>query len=401
MKLYFPGAEGPYKSIISGTPVFYDDKKISNNELALLLKFNNNLFKDSIYISDLSSIETDVNLTWYAADEGLIDFFNELNSKKLKIIFNGKTLTSEFLKKIYNTSKIIRNKPQFYNMIKEWGFSSYLTSHEILAFNNINEFYSSKKFDFPIIVKSSFGKGGKGNLVCYDDNDFKNCISILNSDFFSQKQEYKESVKESKLIVEPFILGCRSFNATFFCKNDLQENDILISEQDIEEVFYRGNKYFPAEDLKIRNTMSDVSLLLADKLISNLGYYGWLGIDFLITPNDEIRILEINPRVNSVTNGYLVSKGLPFQIKLCKLKDTTVSSSNIDELVMYDGSTGILPYQISSNLEFLLISIGQNRSVIEKNYTDLFQKGLVMEVTQRSIENSSKSISYYLENLNK
>lgn len=143
----------------------------------------------------------------------------------------GDILTLNDLSKAYFATKKIQNKLCFYKIVQKINPDYLLPNWKINKLEN-------QKNEYPLIIKSCQGKGGKGNIVCYSDSDFDQCHKILNSKLFAKKQENGQYNTSNKIIIEKFYPNAVSYNCSFYCTKQGKIKFQKISQQIIEEVFY-------------------------------------------------------------------------------------------------------------------------------------------------------------------
>ena len=397
-KIYYPSVGGAFRIFMSENSdnVSIIDFGISLSELEneFIIKCAPRLgFQNNISAFCQKNLESPtIHCEWYNLTD---DFLNIIKDIKKDIFdVSGQKITLKQLKTAADAAAKIRNKNFFYKMVNEIS-PDYLVNGWGIQ-KNINELINDQQFDFPFIIKSCQGKGGKGNLVCYNQKDLEQVRNIFFSDLFAKKQEINTYNIADEIIIEKFFKDCPSYNFSFYC--DINGNMLFASasEQIIDEVFYRGNIYPTRLNKEQNNRMKKIGSEICQYINKEFQYFGWIGLDF-INVDGKIFVIEANPRVNSVTHAHKLAKGNPFIIRLMQYKtadsiDTSFSNFYFDKTT----ATGVIPYQLPNSNEILLMSAATNFDDAVKNLDNFAEKSGLHCVKQQSINGYSKSISYYL-----
>lgn len=396
-KIYYPGDGGAFRIFIAKNNENYFIPDLDNSlsilekyfihQYASKLDFNKNLFSLENIIT-----EEKFQYEWYDLSN---DFFSSVIGNKEKIRdTNNNLIPRETLDTIAQTANIIRNKNMFYKIVNQINSDYLLPDWKIVEdINNIEKYET--KFTYPIIVKSCNGKGGKGNLVCNNSEDLTLAKEIFTSELFAAKQERHTYNPEEEIIIEKFIPNSSSYNLSFYCDLNGQMLNANISEQIIDEVFYRGNIYPTHLMTSEKNKILRIGKDICEYIHKELQYCGWIGIDFIKSGN-EIYVIEANPRVNSVTHAHFLSQGNAFVIQL--MKYNLKNYNQIFDRFYFDQSnkTGILPYQLPNLEEILIISIAETVNLAQSQLEEFSKENKLITVAQSQIQTYSKSISYYL-----
>ena len=402
MNLYISGKGGPYKSILINNKdyIYINENDLSGYEKIFIEKYlENHHWKNKVIYSLQDIHDKEIHLSFYALDQNSLKVVKTLAAQNNKLFYNNKTIFEAQIECYVRFSTLMRDKVWFYNKVAALDPS--LTIMESLKLKNyddlINALPNIKSADFPVVIKCSAGKGGKGNIVCYNFEDLEKSIKIIESRTFSSKSEYSEDAKKSSFIVEQFYEDITSYNVTFNCITSDNQPDLNISEQIIEEVFYRGNKSITnlteVEISKIKN----FALKFRESIITN--FEGWIGIDLIKTPFG-IKAIEVNPRINSVSDVFKLSKN-HFILRLVEFKPYDFSSPDIFQSLgnqLFDPSTGLgfLPYQINEGSRLMLLYFSQ-APLNDKEYEFMLDSIGLKKVTQLKEESTrSLSLSYYL-----
>ena len=291
------------------------EQALSTNEEEFLSVYNPDYLKScKLSINDISAVE--VSVDFYAFDKEAKSFFDLLVKANKQIFYDGSILDENRMTTIMNAASKVRDKTTFYKMISSSGVSCVPDRHIFVG--SVRELRNGKSHiidsvSFPLIIKSKSGKGGKGNLVCRDDKDFDKAIQIVSGERFVGKSEYQEDENGLSFIIEPFLDGARSFNFSMKVKTSTEQG--YVSEQLIEEVFYRGNRSIDNKEREKSDLIARSSADVSSSILLPSGYEGWVGIDY-IEHNGILYAIEVNPRVNNVTHAAMLASQRNFMLKL-------------------------------------------------------------------------------------
>lgn len=396
-KIYYPGNGGAFRIFIAKNEENYFIPNLNNSLSSLEKKFIKQYssklnFKKNLFPLKDAIAEEKLQHEWYDLSD---NFFSLLIKDKEKIWdINDNLISKEMLNIASQTANIIRNKNIFYKIVSQINSDYLLPNWKIIKdVNNIEKYKT--EFIYPIIVKSCNGKGGKGNLVCNNSEDLTLVKEIFASELFAKKQERHTYNPKEEIIIEKFISDSSSYNLSFYCNLNGQMSDVNISEQIIEEVFYRGNIYPAYLNTYEKNKILQIGKDICNYMHKKFQYYGWLGLDFIKIGN-EIYVIEANPRVNSVTHAHSLSDGNAFIIRL--MKYNTKNYNHIFNSFYFNHSkkTGILPYQLPNSDEILIISIAETLNLAKSQLEEFSKENALTTVIQSQTKTYSKSISYYL-----
>lgn len=109
------------------------------------------------------------------------------------------------------------------------------------------------------------------------------------------------SLEANLWLVEEYFENCRSINIQIFISNTKQLEFLGMSEQLLHGYRYKGNQGGPINDKDqgVIECFRQSQVISED--IAQQGYEGLIGLDFVITPENEVRVLENNIRLNGST----------------------------------------------------------------------------------------------------
>lgn len=401
--LYFPGKGGAYRSFLTDpSTITYCPQGsiglIEDEFLGLLGQDHRNA------ISNLEVLRgQELELMFYALDEEALSFVKLLSEYNITPYYNNKKLTIENTEIMIKAAKEMRNKAWFYDLAKS--INQEMIVEEGSIYKNYDHLVSSldeikENPGLPLIIKSSCGKGGKGNLVCKNDNDLVSALEIIKDTKFSDKSEYGESATQMPFIVEKYYNKAPSYNVTFNCTSSNEDEEFFYSQQLVDEVFYRGNQSATSLDKEKRDKIEG---FLKDfkKKVTAIGYEGWVGLDFIDTP-DGIKVIEVNPRINSVSHVFRLNKTCTFRMSLCSYEGRKEFNAQIlyETLKphLYDKETGkgMIPYAIPKSNGVLLLYYTDNPHKLEQEFSEILSQIPFKENKQELIRDHSSSVSYYL-----
>ncbi len=147
-----------------------------------------------------------------------------------------------------------------------------------------------------VMVRSDLSIGGHGVWRVESDED----LDALG--------EGIERASEGRLFVlQPLLEVTHSPNVQFAIREDGAEL-LGVSAQQMTESFAFGGNAYPSA-MAHNQDLLDQSMRIAEWMRGQ-GYRGMVGIDFIVTVDGGVFIVEINPRVNTSTFPLLMSKRL-------------------------------------------------------------------------------------------
>lgn len=395
MDIYIPGMGGGYRSLIS-------QPQVPIPRTSQISKFEHQYLSSIGIAPHFCDRINGHSIECYAYDEITQNqLFSLVEMHEPSINLLGDRLDITEFKRLVSISESMRDKGEFYKLVKSYSPNLALTESQ--TFSNYSELKLSlgvivKKIGYPLIIKSTCGKGGKGNLVCFDHADLEMALKIIESPLFANKTEYGHSPLGSAFIVEKFYAGTKAFNSTFLI-NGNDKNVHYTSEQIIDEVFYRGNRSCDSISNLALCKISNFNHFFREYALNKLGYRGWVGIDYILLPDDRIIPIEVNPRINSITHSYLLSKDKPFELFLCRYVGNQEFSGNLIKSTLDNikSAGNIYPYQISRADSIMFLAVADTYTQVKKLKSDLIGSNEFSSVQQSSVGGHSLSISYYLE----
>ncbi len=275
-KIYYPGAGGAFRIFMSengnNVSTIDFDNSLSELEKKFIAECAPRLgIRNNVSAFGQKNLEMpDIHCEWYNLTD---DFLNRIKDIKKNIFdISGQKVTFKQLENAANAASKIRNKNFFYKMVNKISPDYLVNGWKIQK--NINELIKNQQFDFPLIIKSCQGKGGKGNLVCYNQKDLKQVRNIFFSDLFAQKQETNTYNIANEIIIEKFFKDSPSYNFSFYCAINGNLLFSSISEQIIDEVFYRGNIYPTRLKKEQINQMKKIGSDICQYINRKFQYFG-------------------------------------------------------------------------------------------------------------------------------
>ncbi len=163
-----------------------------------------------------------------------------------------------------------------------------------------------------LVIRASLGLGSKNVWLAHNENDIKQIHAVIVAAAYPDDRHY---------VITPFIANTLSLNAQFLLRPTTI--DFLgISQQQIDtNLHYTGN-IKPAFPLPLQQQVITQINQLADYL-QQQGYLGYLGIDIIVSEQD-VFIIEINPRINTSTFTLVGVKRI-----MGSLDNTCFASANL------------------------------------------------------------------------
>jgi hypothetical protein len=140
-----------------------------------------------------------------------------------------------------------------------------------------------------LVIRASLGLGSKNVWLASNEQAIKQIHTLIANAAYPPDRRY---------VITPFIANTLSFNAQFLLR-PTTINFLGISQQRIDvHLHYTGN-IKPDSPIPLQQQVFNQINSLAHYL-QQQGYRGYLGIDVIVSEND-VFIIEINPRINTST----------------------------------------------------------------------------------------------------
>lgn len=179
----------------------------------------------------------------------------------------------------------------------------------------------AKKLGFPIIIKATYGGGGKGIRIINNEQELKTNIMLA-------KKESELSYNKTSLYMEKFIKNARHIEIQIISDG---QKTLILGERDCstQENYQKIIEETPAKNLNI--TKLQIIKTKCKQLCSYIKYNNIGTIEFLYD-NNEFYFIEMNPRLQvehtiteNVTNIDLIEK----QIELSYFKKLNLTEKDI------------------------------------------------------------------------
>jgi glutathione synthase/RimK-type ligase-like ATP-grasp enzyme len=217
----------------------------------------------------------------YAPSLGLEKFIQKYNLANLKILANSSKMRDKFEDKI-RTRALLQN------------LGITVPSGEVSRIDSLDFNELKNKYGLPFVIQLPFGTSGSGTRFIFDK---------FGLDEFSIEVARNE---KAYAIVAKYVHGVpMNANAVIW------DGEVILSPPSFQVIgpsecsnhseAYCGNDYAAAAklDFQVKTRISSMFLTLG-KHLSNTGYKGIFGIDFILTDNEVVAI-EINPRFQGST----------------------------------------------------------------------------------------------------
>ena len=260
-----------------------------NSKISLLTnKKNKKIFEN------IKTINRDYT---HKADEDIINYKDEYekflilapeeNQKMYEIIKSLEANKVDVINCSSNFIKITGNKIVTYNYLKK------LKEHLI----NVYTDYKKINNNLPVVSKIIDGLGSEKLYIFKNREDLENNRDIILNKHFFQKY-YEGEVVGINIIANIDKIKILSINQQIY--NYVSKHEIAL-----DKIFF--GKY---------NNMNNTFNSFVEKVMDNFeGYNGFFGIDAILTKDNKILFLEINPRLTTSYIGLSKSLGFnPIQI---------------------------------------------------------------------------------------
>lgn len=156
----------------------------------------------------------------------------------------------------------------------------------------------ANKLGYPVLVRPSYVLGGQGMQIAISDHDVDEFIGIIN-----------RIAQDHPILVDKYLQG-KEIEVDAVCDGE----DILIPGimEHIERAgIHSGDSIsvYPAKSLscKVKETIVDYTKALA----ASLHVIGMINIQFIVTPDDEVYVIEVNPRSSRTVPYISKVTGIP------------------------------------------------------------------------------------------
>jgi hypothetical protein len=303
----------------------------------------------SLYSKDIDNIEKNVILIPYYPSPNIIsnypihspilnDYILHLEAMRTAFIsgnilvyLNKKKSNTDYLikywKKYLQNCPVLKNIPNYYNEINKkyivlfphfyLSENQYLLNpslhYELLSketiikietkqpktfvFNlfkdSINKLIS---LPYPYIIKITHGLGGYGTWIINDEKDFIKIIKKV-------KNRKHEKIIISELIKNVISNYCLQF---YISKNENNDTILGITRQIIDEnCNWKGSYIDYREQNKLKNKLNNIFKEISNYLRVKK-YFGIVGVDILEDINNNLYVIDLNPRINGSTSLCLM-----------------------------------------------------------------------------------------------
>lgn len=156
----------------------------------------------------------------------------------------------------------------------------------------------ANKLGYPVLVRPSYVLGGQGMQIAINDHDVDEFIGIIN-----------QIAQEHPILVDKYLQG-KEIEVDAVCDGE----DILIPGimEHIERAgIHSGDSIsvYPAKSIstEVKKTIEDYTR----KLARSLHVLGLINIQFIVTPDDQVYVIEVNPRSSRTVPYISKVTGIP------------------------------------------------------------------------------------------
>ena len=318
-------------SCILATPspnVFYDYAMQFKNAYVFAVRAGaDNEFLDPNKFYNLDNILSDeeLNLIRYnqASVENHPDWLKMLKKANNRVLFQKQSTLTQELKLKYNlnilnneleTQEYLENKVNFRKLIRQYSFCP--KTQTISKENLLQKTYQEYQFN-KFVIQGDCTSGGNGTYFIFSELDYNLTLDKI------KEEEYREYIVTEYIKGETMAaIGINYGNETVVTSpyNQIIGNRNLvlgeISNLDINGKFM-GNS-IPNKHI-LSNKIIEYIQIIGDILNKQFNYKGIFGIDFIITENQEIKIIECNPRIMGafpVIDMFYSNVGIPSPLSL-------------------------------------------------------------------------------------
>lgn len=182
---------------------------------------------------------------------------------------------------------------------------------------------SAEEIGYPVILKATYGGGGKGIRVIHSVDEIENCFELC-------RKEAQASFGNNEVILEQYLNNTRHVEVQIV--GDKYGNVIHLGDR---ECTIQREKQKILEEAPCQNIDENIRQQLYDhavRLGKAIGYVGVGTIEFLVLPDNRYYFLEMNPRLQVehtitelITGIDIVKK----QIQMCGGEKLSITQSDV------------------------------------------------------------------------
>lgn len=146
----------------------------------------------------------------------------------------------------------------------------------------------AKEIGFPILIKASFGGGGKGIRIVHEEKDFQDSL-------MSVKREAEASFGNGEVLIEKFIESPRHIEVQVLSDSHGNHFHLFERECSIQRRYQKIIEEAPScfLDEKLRKKLCDTAI----KITKHINYLGAGTIEFIFDQKGNFYFLEMNTRL--------------------------------------------------------------------------------------------------------
>ncbi|MCR3754889.1 MAG: biotin carboxylase [Candidatus Westeberhardia cardiocondylae] len=186
------------------------------------------------------------------------------------------------------TIKLMGNKISAINIMKSLGIPCIPFYHKDLHIIDINTIRDiSLHLQYPMIIKSVFGSGGKGMHIAYNENELNSLIHVA-------KMEAKSIFNSDMIYIEKYIENARHIEIQILA--DGKGNIVCLSDRDCSVQRLHQKIIEEAPAVGIEQRLRDYIVECCVKVCMIINYRGVGTFEFLYK-NGEFFFIEMNTRI--------------------------------------------------------------------------------------------------------
>lgn len=390
--VYYPSYGGNFRAFItSGSDILFDNATFSELEQDYISSHPN---ASTSIIESISDLPDSFIISPYAFDKQTCLFINQCLENGKNVYLDKKKLQSADLPILEKAHDNIGRKDFFYDLASSI-LPDAMPDQNKTIFHNFEAMKQGieatiAECGYPIIIKSSNGKGGKGCLVCREKDELDMALRIIAHDSFSEKSEYGEDSRSLPFIVEKFLDNASSYNISFVINDSGVDatKPLLLSKQIIvNDTLYNGNESHDLDEIAVE-TIKSYAFKLGEKF-SERGIRGAIGIDFIKDQEGNIRLIEANPRINGNTHAveFLGKMGRKaFVIPILEWTDAGDFYPDSVDQILGEKKGNAFPYNLNRNDSLLYVFHGDTKEEAQEVMALLVNSGQFRVKNQPSTE---------------
>jgi carbamoyl-phosphate synthase large subunit len=171
----------------------------------------------------------------------------------------------------------------------------------------------ARQVGFPLLVRPSYVLGGRAMSICYSEGDVEEYLEGLGRDGKSQVRE-----EMYPLLIDRFLENAIEIDVDALADGKVAQVAGIM--QHVEEAgVHSGDSACVLPPFSIGNDMLEEIRRQACEIAVRLGVVGLLNVQFALVENDQLFVIEANPRASRTVPFVSKAIGIPLAKVACRL----------------------------------------------------------------------------------